>query len=177
MYNTVCKLLRPSFKSEIIIIFGVIIFIIVMPIVTLLSITNLSVLNNEVANSDNYTKVSLYAGPRFSGDYYDFGNCTFWVSMRRAQVGKPIPNDWGNAATWATRAEEDGYKVDHDPTVSAIMQTPYVDNGLGHVAFVERVDPNGNWYISEMNVVGFDEVDYKIMSLSEAATYNFIHGQ
>ena len=41
------------------------------------------------------------------------------------------------------------------------MQIPNVDNGLEHVAYVESVDPDGTWHISEMNVVGFDEIDTK----------------
>jgi surface antigen len=47
-----------------------------------------------------------------------------------------------------------GYRVDHIPQQYAIMQT---DAGsLGHVAFVESVEPDGSWTISEMNVVGWD---------------------
>ena len=36
-------------------------------------------------------------------------------------------------------------------------------------------DTDGTWHISEMNAVGFDKVDYKIMPLSTAAEYSFIH--
>jgi surface antigen len=55
------------------------------------------------------------------------------------------------------------------------MQTPYAAGGLGHVAFVESVSTDGTWYISEMNAVGFDEVDYKTMPSSAATEYSFIH--
>ncbi len=46
---------------------------------------------------------------------------------------------------------------------------------LGHVAFVERVDADGTWHISEMNVIGFDKVDYQTLPASAAARYLFIH--
>jgi surface antigen len=71
----------------------------------------------------------------------------------------------------------DGYKVDHTPTQHAIMQIPNVDNELGHVAFIEGVDADGTWHISEVNVVGFDEIDNKTMPASAAAGYSFIHEQ
>ncbi len=111
----------------------------------------------------------------FPGDEYAPGNCTYWVYARRAQVGESVPNTWGNAASWAANAELEGYKVDHTPATYAIMQTPYVDNGLGHVAFVESVSPDGTWNISEMNVLGLYIVDHKSMPASTAVGYNFIH--
>lgn len=106
---------------------------------------------------------------------YAWGNCTWWAAFRRAQVGDPIPGSWGNAATWASRAASGGYTVNHQPSPGAIMQTPYSAGGLGHVAFVESVDSNGTWHISEMNVIGLDEVDHKAEPASAAASYSFIH--
>lgn len=110
-----------------------------------------------------------------TSDLYAWGNCTWWVSIRRAQVNDPIPNYWGNAADWAYNAERDGYTVNHTPSPGAIMQISDVDYGLGHVAFVESVDPDGTWNISEMNVLGLDVVDHKSEPASAAAYYNFIH--
>lgn len=115
--------------------------------------------------------------PFLTTNTYAWGNCTYWAAKRRAQTGNPIPNSWGNAATWATRAAQDGYVVNHRPSSGAIMQTPYSAGGLGHVAFVESVDPNGTWHISEMNVIGLDKVDDKSLPLSVAARYNFIHNK
>jgi hypothetical protein len=88
----------------------------------------------------------------------------------------PIPKSWGNAASWATRAQADGYVVDHSPSPGAIMQISNVDKGLGHVAYVESVNStNGEWTISEMNVKGYDIVDVKTLSAGDAVSYNFIH--
>ncbi|HEY1835219.1 MAG TPA: CHAP domain-containing protein [Candidatus Saccharimonadales bacterium] len=174
-----------SLKKELWVIVGVLAFVIFMPIITLISATNISALadafsGSEVTNAppgSGPQNVHLYNGPNYPGDYYAFGNCTYWAFMRRAQAGEPIPNTWGNASTWAVNALLQGYKVDHTPTQYSIMQISNVDNGLGHVAFVEKVDPDGAWHISEMNVMGFDEVDDQTMPAAAALNYEFIHGR
>ena len=132
-----------------------------------LTITNASALSQS--------GITLYDGPSYLGDNYAFGNCTYWAALRRSQIGEPIPNTWGNASTWAINAILDGYVVNHIPSYGSIMQTPFAAGGLGHVAFVESVDADGIWNISEMNALGFDEVDYKNMPLSAAVGYSFIH--
>lgn len=109
----------------------------------------------------------------YAGDKYASGNCTYWAAMRRGQIGKPIPNTWGDAYLWASRARLDSYSVDHIPTAGAIMQSS--GGALGHVAFVESVDGDGTWHISEMNVVGLGIVDYRAMPASAASSYFFIH--
>ncbi len=108
---------------------------------------------------------------------YAWGNCTWWVFIRRSQIGEPIPNSWGNASSWANSARADGYLVDHQPSPGAIMQLSYVDHGLGHVAFVESVDSDGTWHISEMNVQGLDVEDHTSEPASAATFYNFIHNK
>jgi surface antigen len=118
----------------------------------------------------------LYQGTVSKTDTYDWGNCTYWAALLRQQAGDPIPNGWGNAADWAASADADGYLVNHSPSAGAIMQISDVDNGLGHVAYVESVDSSsGGWTISEMNVKGFDIVDTKTYSVQAAAGFNFIH--
>lgn len=121
------------------------------------------------------TGITVLGDYTYTGDGYAPGNCTYWVYSRRAQVGEPIPNSWGNASSWALNAQLEGYTVDHTPSQYAIMQISTVDKGLGHVAFVESVDPDGTWNISEMNVLGLYIVDHKAMPASAAADYNFIH--
>lgn len=114
--------------------------------------------------------------PPSAADYakntYAYGNCTYWAAARRAQLGMPIPNTWGDAMYWAGNAAAQGYQVDRHPTVGSIMQT---SAGVGHVAIVERVDTSGAWTISEMNAIGFNQVDYRTLPASAAANYNFIH--
>jgi surface antigen len=128
--------------------------------------------NNPIATKT----VGLYEGPPVAGDYYAWGNCTYWAFYLRQQAGEPIPTSWGNASTWAFFAGLQGYIVDHTPSAGAIMQISDVDNGLGHVAYVTAVDPTtGAWTISEMNVQGLDIVDIKTEPASAAVDYSFIH--
>lgn len=97
----------------------------------------------------------------------------FWVAKRRIDVGLPIPNNWGDAHYWDDNARLAHYTVDHTPATYAIMQT---DAGkLGHVAFVESVNPDGTWHISEMNAKGWDVVDKRTFTATQAKGYNFIH--
>jgi len=153
---------------------SMVVILVMLPILAVASATNISALG--LGSSGSKTNISLYSDPAVGGDTYDYGYCTYWVSLRRIQIGDPIPNNWGNAITWNTGAEADGYTVDHMPTYGSIMQWPEAPGGEGHVAFVESVDPNtGKWTISEMNAVGWDEVDYQTMPASAAAKYNFIH--
>ena len=108
----------------------------------------------------------------YAGDKYDWGNCTYWAALRRAQNGHPVPNTWGDAYEWAYRAANDGYTVNHAPAKGAIMQRSW---GLGHVAYIEDVYLNGDWRISEMNVIGFNQVDYRTLPASSVGNYYFIH--
>ncbi|HSX53084.1 MAG TPA: CHAP domain-containing protein [Patescibacteria group bacterium] len=135
-----------------------------MPIIVLAS----------AANIPSAAAHSLFEEPVVSTDLYDYGNCTYWAALRRIQTGNPIPNTWGNANTWDDHAILDNYLVDHSPADGAIMQT---DAGaLGHVAYVEFVNPaDGSWTISEMNVLGWDELDQKTLPSSSAKSFKFIH--
>lgn len=157
--------------EEAALVLGVITLLLALPPAVLVSMTDTKAL------LDGSSGVSLYTDPAVAGDTYAYGNCTYWAAMRRIQVGEPIPNSWGNAADWALNAILSGYKVDQQPTQYAIMQTPNSAGGLGHVAFVESVDPDGTWHISEMNAVGFDEVDYRTLPAAAAKRYSFIHGK
>lgn len=155
-------------KRYIILSLVVVIGIMLLPVVSLSSLTDLSALASS--------RVTIFSAPRAKHDLYDYGECTYWVSLRRSQISEPIPNTWGNAITWAVRASANGYLVDHHPSYGAIMQDPNALGGLGHVAFVERVNlVNGDWIISEMNRVGWDEVDWRTMTPTEALSYYFIH--
>jgi len=80
---------------------------------------------------------------------YDFGYCTWYVATQIA-----VPPNWGNAATWAYYAAQDGWRVSSTPVVGAIAQTPYAAGGEGHVAIVRAINPNGTIWISEMNSYG-----------------------
>ena len=167
-------MIKSSIKLYGIIAGSIVITLMILPLVALSSITDLSVLADSSSGPNE--GIYVYTGPLVASDGYAFGNCTYWVDLLRSEADQSIPNTWGNAITWATRAKSDGYLVDQSPSYTAIMVDVNAPGGLGHVAFVESVDAvSGRWTISEMNRVGFDEVDTRTLPASSAASYYFIH--
>ncbi|GCE10482.1 LysM peptidoglycan-binding domain-containing protein [Tengunoibacter tsumagoiensis] len=93
------------------------------------------------------------------GNPYPYGQCTFWASQRYSQVhGFYVP--WttnSNAWQWVARARENNWTVSTTPKVGdIIVLQPWVQGAynLGHVAFVEKVQPNGSVIASNMNWAG-----------------------
>ena len=175
-------MIRPKSLKKLVILVVMTTFVIMaLPVMAVFALgtSTVSFLFSHSSSSLPYTSsqtVGLYEGPSVPGDYYAWGNCTYWVFYMRLEAGDPIPTTWGNAATWAFYAQLQGYQVDHIPIPGAIMQTPNVDNGLGHVAYVTKVDPaTGAWTISEMNVEGLDIVNAITYPASYAINFNFIH--
>jgi surface antigen len=165
-----------STKKQVYFVLAVVVIILSLPVMAVFALgsSTLSILSQSSGSNESVS--GLYQGPLSTTDTYAWGNCTYWVSLLRQQAGDPIPNTWGNAATWAIRAALGGYLVDHTPSKGAIMQISNVDNGLGHVAYVQSVNPaDGSWTISEMNVKGLDIVDTKTLPASAALGYSFIH--
>lgn len=111
-----------------------------------------------------------------AGNRYAWGNCTWYVYERRAQMGRPVGSFWGNANTWAVYARADGYVVNRNPAAGAVL----VDTAgyFGHVAVVESVSDNGDVVLSEMNNYaygGFGVVNRRTISAGQAAQYTYIH--
>ncbi len=159
------QLTPAKLKYELIITISILSLILLLPIISVSALIG----NNNISLNHQ-----LYTGPIDPSDHYAWGNCTYWVYLLRQQIGQPIPNTWGNANTWAKRAAQDGYIINHTPSVDSIMQT--TQPPLGHVAFVIKVNPiNDNWTISEMNVYGLDVVDQKTLTIKQAKYFNFIH--
>lgn len=121
------------------------------------------------------TSSSGYNTPIFNhANLYDWGQCTWHVFNRRAEVGKGISTYWWNANNWDTAAAQDGYTVDHRATVGSILQT---DAGYyGHVAFVERVNSDGSIYVSEMNYSAAPGTKtFRTIPATQVSSYKFIH--
>jgi N-acetylmuramoyl-L-alanine amidase len=76
--------------------------------------------------------------PTFGYNGYDFGYCTWFVASVIA-----VPSNWGNANTWDDYARRTpGWAVLTTPRAGAIGQTD--GGGLGHVAIVTAVSPDGS---------------------------------
>jgi surface antigen len=155
-----------SMKKEVGVVLVVLAVLLLMPVAAVMGMTN----PGELQNNGGAT---LYTGNASTANTYIYGYCTFWAAQRRIEVGKPIPNNWGDAHTWDDGARKAGYTVNHTPAKYAIMET---DAGaLGHVAFVEEVGPDGSWKVSEMNVKGWDILSDRTFKPQQAKDYNFIH--
>jgi hypothetical protein len=94
---------------------------------------------------------------------YAPANCTWYVaSMKR------IPDSWGNAATWASRAQAEGITVSPIPVIGAIAQHA---GGLGHVAVVRAIS-GPMVLIDEMN---YDYNGSVRQSWQPASSYVYIY--
>ncbi|MBF7017714.1 LysM peptidoglycan-binding domain-containing protein [Staphylococcus durrellii] len=109
-----------------------------------------------------------------SSNLYDWGQCTWHVFNRRAEAGKPISTYWYNAQDWVNNASNDGYTVNNSPSVGSILQS--YEGPVGHVAYVERVNPDGSIMVSEMNYnTPPGTVGYRTIPASQVSSYNYIH--
>ena len=88
------------------------------------------------------------------GNAYEFSQCTWWVYVRRHQLGLPAGSHMGNGCQWAYSARALGYWVDNTPRhvgdiiVFAAGQEGS-DSYYGHVAIVEKINDDGSIVTSE----------------------------
>jgi surface antigen len=117
-----------------------------------------------------------YGTPGYAGNTYAFGNCTRYAYDRRVELGLKVSASWGNASSWAWLAAADGLQVDNTPSVGAVIQN---GGGLGHVGIVEKILPNGDISISEMNAYvpggGYNVVSGRLIPASSVSYYMYIH--
>jgi LysM repeat protein len=81
------------------------------------------------------------------------GWCTYYVATKRNVTWR------GDAGFWYQNAAAAGYPVGSKPKAGAIMVT--WESYLGHVAYVESVNADGSWVVSEMNVVAFGVISQR----------------
>jgi surface antigen len=131
--------------------------------------------------------VRAFGGSAAYGSYngYDYGFCTWYAAKRRADIGRPVPSNLGNANTWAALAAGFGIPTGPSPRVGAVAMKHA--RAPGHVAVVESVNADGSFWISEMNsygqrsmtdsspVGGWGVVDWKLISADLTSTYTFIY--
>ena len=111
-----------------------------------------------------------YQGKSYSNYGYDCGFCTWWVAMRRAQAGDPVPSDLGDASSWRYRALSIGMSEGTTPRAGAVMW--FTDD---HVAYVESVAADGTVTISEMNHEGWGIENTRTFTADAAATHVYIY--
>jgi LysM repeat protein len=101
---------------------------------------------------------------------FPLGWCTWYVATWRNVTWR------GDAGWWYDNARSQGYPVGSVPKVGAIMVT--WESYLGHVAYVEAVNADGSWTVSEMNYVAFDVIDWRTIKPGQLGTrlVGFIYG-
>ena len=111
---------------------------------------------------------------RSEGYRYDIGGgqCVNWASYKRPDlVARGVT---GNANYWDDSARAVGVLVDRSPSAGAIFQT---DSGwVGHVGYVEAVNPDGSIEVTEMN---YGYTPYRVVRstipASAVGNFNYIH--
>jgi surface antigen len=122
----------------------------------------------------NYSGFRFGAGAIYGYNGYDYGYCTWYAANRRAEIGRPIPANLGNASTWKVISQRAGIPVGNTPAAGAVIWTPPRDY-YGHVGFVEEVFPDGSVRVSEMNTRGWGVRSEKVLTPAQAAAYSYIY--
>lgn len=106
--------------------------------------------------------------PTSGPNHFSYGYCTWYVANRRY-----IP--WfGNAIEWWPNARAYGYLEGQTPQVGAVMVTR--ESSAGHVAYVESVNADGSWTVSEMNYVAWGVVSRRTIRYGQVPLVGFIYG-
>jgi surface antigen len=113
---------------------------------------------------------------RYGSNGYAAGYCTWWAADRRAQLGRPIPSNLGNAITWLAIAQSIGMGTGTVPQPGAVVWFRFPWTSLGHVGIVESVNPDGSFVLSEMNGrAGWGRVSEYTVTPAEVDEYRFIY--
>ncbi|GAA1391650.1 CHAP domain-containing protein [Luteococcus peritonei] len=114
-------------------------------------------------------------------DRWDFfqGQCVSWVAHRlNTRSGVPMTNigyrgqRWSHGGRWDDAARRAGIRVDSIPAVGAVA---YWDRSVGHVAYVEAVNPDGSVLVSEMNRDNHNSFHRSTLTRSVRWPNGFIH--
>ncbi|BCP62936.1 amidase (plasmid) [Streptococcus parasuis] len=93
-----------------------------------------------------------------AGNTYPTGQCTWYVYNRLVEAGAPHYNWLGNGQDWVRNLVAKGWKYSNKPVPGAVMSIRGgfwgTDVRYGHVAYVEYVNPDGTFLISECNIKG-----------------------
>lgn len=103
-----------------------------------------------------------------SGNRFAYGYCTWYVFNRVPYI------PWlGNAWEWFGQAQSFGWPTGQAPRAGSIMVT--WESGFGHVAYVESVNGDGSWTVSEMNFRGWNVVSSRTIKPGGVPLIGFIY--
>jgi LysM repeat protein len=103
-------------------------------------------------------------------DGFPYGQCTYYAALRRTVT-------WaGNAWSWFHAAN--GIRPEGHVAVAGALVVFHA-GWFGHVAYVESVNPDGSFVISEMNYYGngggWGRVDHRIIARDDGLITGFIY--
>lgn len=108
-----------------------------------------------------------HMGP-FNNAKFVYGQCTWYVASRRN-----VP--WtGDAWMWWANARAMGFAEGQVPQPGAIMVT-WESYYYGHVAYVEQVNLDGTFVVSEMNYRAWDIIDTRVLRVRDVPLLGFIY--
>jgi surface antigen/LysM repeat protein len=120
-----------------------------------------------ISTDDGVLKVGGSIGPVVP-NHFPIGQCTYYVASRTAIA-------WmGDAWTWFGSAKAYGWQVGVVPRVGSIEVT-WESQLYGHVAYVEQVYADGSYRISEMNFVGWNVVDQRLVKPGRVPLIGFLY--
>jgi surface antigen/LysM repeat protein len=100
--------------------------------------------------------------------HFPFGQCTFYVATK-------VPIPWnGNAWQWYGAAQSMGWATGATPRRGAIMVT-WESRFFGHVAYVEGINADGSWVVSEMNYVAWGVIDQRTIRPGQVPLIGYIY--
>ena len=109
------------------------------------------------------------AGQGWLGNAYAPGNCTWYVFNRFAQLGKSIHPTMETPINGCITTDKHQSDTESTPKKGCC----YFTNGVagsstqyGHVAYVEHVNSDGSFVISEMNVSGEYSMNWRVLKES-----------
>ena len=104
--------------------------------------------------------------PSQGSDSFPYGECTYYVATRRAIAWS------GNADQWWANAQP--YRPEgHVPVAGAVALFDYWPDG--HVSYVDYVNADGSFVISEMNYAGWGRIDQRTVSPTDPNIVGFIY--
>ena len=114
------------------------------------------------------------------GNSYGFSQCTWWVYLRRHQLGLPVGSHMGNGNMWANSARQRGYWVDrtarHVGDILVFAAGQYGSHeAYGHVAIIEKINADGSVETSETGVTYAGKTFSRTFTADQVASLQVIH--
>lgn len=128
----------------------------------------------EYAGKLKYGQPSQAAMTTQAGSGYEAGQCTWYVYNRLMEVGIITAGDGygylGNGQDWVGSLVARGWTQTAGPEVGGVVSMRFGD--YGHVAFIEHVNPDGSFLISECNIQGNQsQVHFAVVTHQAHFTY------